>query len=154
MSKVEDKLKELNLILPPTPKPVAAYIPAVKTGNLVFTAGQIPFVDGELKFKGQLGSNITIEEGYQAAAICCLNALAAIKGVIDNLDKIERVVKLTVFVNSTSTFTDQAKVANGASELLVKIFEDVGRHARSAVGTNTLPLGAAVEVEMIVQVKQ
>ncbi len=153
MSIIETKIKELGLNLPPAPKPVAAYIPAIKTGNFIFTAGQIPFIDGELKYKGHLGEEVSIEEGYQAAKICCLNALAAAKTIIDSLDSIEQIVKLTVFVNSTPNFCDQAKVANGASELLVQIFGESGRHARSAVGTNILPLGAAVEVEMVLKIK-
>jgi len=154
MGKIEERIKELGFELPAVPKPVAAYVPTVRTGNLIFTAGQIPFVKGELQYKGRIGENLTIEQGYEAARTCCLNALAAIKGEIDNLDLIERIIKLTVFVNSANGFTDQAKVANGASELLVQIFGEAGRHSRSAVGCNVLPLGASVEVEMIVKVKQ
>lgn len=154
MGKTEQKIIELGYTLPDVPKPVAAYIPAVNTGDMVFTAGQIPFVKGELKYKGRLGESLSIDEGYQAAKICCMNALAAVKGVVNSLDDVERIVKLTVFVNSAPDFTDQAKVANGASETIVEIFGEAGRHARSAVGTNTLPLGAAVEVEIILKVKK
>ena len=150
---IEDKIKDSGFELPDAPKPVAAYVPALKINNLVFTAGQIPFAKGELKYKGKLGRDLTIDEGKKAAEICALNCLAAIKGVIKNLDEIERVVKLTVFVNSGDEFTNQPQVANGASELLEKIFGEKGKHVRSAVGVNELPLDAAVEVEMIVKIK-
>ena len=149
---IEDKIKELGFILPDTPKPVAAYVPALKIDNLVFTAGQIPSVKGELKYKGKLEKDLTIEDGKKAAEICALNCLAAIKGIIKNLDEIKQVVKLTVFVNSKEGFTIQPQVANGASELLEKIFGEKGKHVRSAVGVNELPLDAAVEVEMIVKI--
>jgi enamine deaminase RidA (YjgF/YER057c/UK114 family) len=154
MSNIEDKIRDMGLRLPTIPKPVAAYVPAIKIGDLVFTAGQIPTVEGELVYKGCVGEDLSLDDGYAAARICCLNALSAVKGVIDSLDKIEKIVKLTVFVNSASDFTQQPAVANGASDLVVKIFGEAGKHARSAVGTNTLPLGAAVEVEMIVKIKQ
>lgn len=149
---VEEKIKDLGFELPDTPKPVAAYVPALKVDNLVFTAGQIPSVKGELKYKGKLEKDLVIEDGKKAAEICALNCLAAIKGIIKNLDKIEQVVKLTVFVNSSEGFTNQPQVANGASELLEKIFGENGKHVRSAVGVNELPLNANVEVEMIVKI--
>ena len=135
------------------PKPLAAYVAALKVDKLVFTAGQIPSVKGELKYKGKLGKDIMIDEGRKAAEVCALNCLAAVKGVINNLDSIEQIVKLTVFVNSTENFTNQPQVANGASELLEKIFGGKGKHVRSAVGVNELPLDAAVEIEMIVKIK-
>ena len=150
---IEEKIKELGLELPEAPKPVAAYIPALMSGNLVFTAGQIPFVKGELKYKGKVGGDLTLEDGQKAAEICALNCLAAVKSVIGDLDKIERIVKLTVFVNNVDGYGDQPKVANGASELIGKIFGEIGKHARSAVGLNGLPLNAAVEIEMIVKMK-
>lgn len=150
---IEEKLKELGYQLPETPKPVAAYVPALKVDNLVFTAGQIPSVKGELKYKGKLGKDIMIDEGRKAAEICVLNCLAAINGIIGGLDKIEQVIKLTVFVNSTESFTNQPQVANGASELLERILGEKGKHVRSAVGVNELPLDAAVEIEMIVKIK-
>jgi enamine deaminase RidA (YjgF/YER057c/UK114 family) len=150
---IEEKIKDLEFELPDTPKPVAAYVPALKVDNLVFTAGQIPSVKGELKYKGKLGKNLSIDEGKKAAEICALNCLAAIKGIIKNLDEIERIIKLTVFVNSAEGFTNQPQVANGASELLEKIFGEKGKHVRSAVGVNELPLDAAVEIEMIVKIK-
>ena len=149
---IEEKIKDLGFELPDTPKPVAAYVPALKIDKLVFTAGQIPSVKGELKYKGKLEKDLVIEDGKKAAEICALNCLAAIKRIIKNLDEIEQVVKLTVFVNSAEGFTNQPQVANGASELLEKIFGEKGKHVRSAVGVNELPLNAAVEVEMIVKV--
>jgi len=149
---VEDKIKELGVTLPQTPKPVAAYIPALQTGNYVYTSGQIPLQDGKLKYTGKIGSEFSLEEGQKAAELCALNGLSAIKSVIGDLDKIDRVIKVTVFVNSAAGFTDQSKVANGASEFLGKVFGEKGKHVRSAVGVNELPLNSAVEVEMIVKV--
>jgi enamine deaminase RidA (YjgF/YER057c/UK114 family) len=148
---IEEKIKELGLQIPEVAKPLAAYIPAKQVGNLVMTSGQVPLVKGEIKFAGKVGLDLTEEEGQKAAEICALNCLAAIKGVIGNLDKVVEVVKLTVFVASTPEFTSQPKVANGASELIGKIFGDAGKHVRSAVGVTSLPLNAAVEIEMIVR---
>lgn len=150
---VEEKIKELGFEVPEAPKPLAAYVPALKVKDFVYTAGQLPSVKGELKFKGKVGKDITEEEGRKAAEICALNCLGAIKGIIGDLDKIEQVVKLTAFINSAEGFTAQSKVANGASELIGKIFGDNGKHARSAVGVNELPINAAVEIEMIVKLK-
>jgi len=149
----EEKLKSLGLTLPLTPKPVAAYIPAIQAENMVYTSGQLPVVAGELKFKGKLGKEISKEQGYEAAKICALNALSAIKSVIGELDRIEQIVKVVGFVASAEGFTDQPAVINGASEFLKELFGDKGSHARSAVGMAELPLGAAVELEMIVKVK-
>ena len=150
---VEDKLREMGLTLPEAPKPVAAYVPAVKAGGYVYTAGQIPFVNGELKFKGKVGGELDEAKGYEAAQVCVLNCLSVIKAQIGSLDNIEQVVKVTGFVASAAGFNGQPKVINGASELLGKLFGDKGLHARSAVGVNELPLDAACEVEMIVKVK-
>jgi len=150
---VEEKLKALGLSIPEAPKPVAAYIPAVKLDNMVYTAGQLAFVKGELLYKGRLGKDLGIKEGYESARICVLNALAAVKGVAGSLDNIERIVKLTGYVNSTEDFTDQPKVLNGASELLKDIFGEAGLHARCAIGVNSLPLGASVELDLIVRIK-
>lgn len=150
---IEEKIKELGFEVPEAPKPLAAYVPALIINDLVFTAGQLPSIKGELKFMGKIGKELTEEAGKKAAEICALNCLGAIKGVIGNLDKIDRVVKLTVFVNSAERFTSQPKVANGASELIGKIFGEMGKHARSAVGVSELPLDAAVEIEMIVKLK-
>ncbi len=147
------KLRDLGFELPEVAKPVAAYVPSVKVDNLVYTSGQLPVVGGELKFKGRVGQDITPEQAYEAAQICCLNCLAAISAAIGGLEQIERVVKVTGFVNSAPGFSGQPKVVNGASELLSKLFGDAGLHARSAVGVAGLPLDAAVEVEMIVKVK-
>jgi enamine deaminase RidA (YjgF/YER057c/UK114 family) len=149
----EAKIKELGLTIPEAPKPVAAYVPAVRSGNLVYTAGQIPFLNGELKYKGKLGKELTVEEGYEAAKLCALNCLSVIKGVIGDLDKIVRIVRVGGFVNSVPEFSDQPKVVNGASELFGQIFAEAGKHARAAVGSINLPMNAAVEVEVIVEVK-
>jgi len=150
---IEEKIKELGFEVPEVAKPLAAYIPAKKVGNLVMTSGQVPLVKGKIKYAGKVGKELSEEDGQKAAQVCALNCLAAIKGVIGNLDKILEVVKLTVFVASTEDFTAQPKVANGASELIGKIFGEAGRHVRSAVGVTSLPLNAAVEIEMIVRVE-
>ncbi|MGA7720456.1 MAG: RidA family protein [Ignavibacteriaceae bacterium] len=149
----EDTINELGLLLPEPPKPLAVYVPAVRIANLVFTSGQLPTENGVLKIKGKVGAQVSVEDGVKAAEICALNCLSVIKGVTGNLDKIEQVVKITAFVNSADYFTGQPKIANGASELIVKIFGDKGKHARSAVGVSELPLDAPVEIEMIVRVK-
>ena len=151
MTAVADRLAELGIELPPVTKPVAAYIPAVVTGNLVFTAGQLPFVSGTLAATGKFGAALTAEDGAALARMCALNALAAAESVIGSLDRVTRVVKVVVFVASTPDFTAQPTVANGASELLGQIFGDAGQHARSAVGVPVLPLDAPVEVELILE---
>ncbi|HSD64951.1 MAG TPA: RidA family protein [Ignavibacteriaceae bacterium] len=151
---IEDKIKQLGFILPEAPKPLAAYVPALEAGNFVFTAGQIPVVEGKLKFTGKVGKDLNEEEGQNASVICALNCLSAIKGVIGDLEKIEQVVKLTVFVNSSDGFTNQPAIANGASEFIEKVFGKKGGHARSAVGVSELPKNAAVEIEMIVKIKE
>jgi enamine deaminase RidA (YjgF/YER057c/UK114 family) len=149
----EETLAKLGFTLPAPTKPVAAYVPAVRTGNLVFVAGQLPFVDGKLPTTGRLGEGITIEAAQKLAQQCALNGLAVLKGELGDLSKIKRVVRVGAFIASADTFTDQPKVANGASEFLVQVFGDKGRHARAAVGVNTLPLGAPVEVELLVEVE-
>ncbi len=153
MSKIEERLKDKNLTLPEAPKPVAAYIPAKQTGKLVFTAGQLPMVNGELISKGLLGQDVEIDEANKAARICTLNALAAIKGVIGDLDRIKQIVRVVGYVASVPTFTQQPAVVNGASELLLEIFGENGKHARSAVGMAVLPLNASVEIELTVEVE-
>ena len=153
MSHVEDKLRQMGLELPPPPTPVAAYVPALRTGNLVFVSGQIPREKGELKYRGHVGGSLSMEDGRAAARICALNALAAVKQEIGDLDRVQRIVKLTGYVASASGFTDQPKVVDGASVLLNELLGEKGRHARAAVGVNELPLGAAVELEMIVELK-
>ncbi len=150
---IEEKIKELGYELPEAPKPLAAYVPALSINDLIFTSGQLPSIKGELKFKGKIGAELDIEDGAKAAEICALNCLSVIKSITGSLDKIEQIVKLTAFVNSADYFTDQPKVANGASELLGKIFGSKGKHVRSAVGVNELPLNAPIEIEMIVKVK-
>ncbi len=150
---LSEKLKSLGITLPVTPKPVAAYVPAVVADKFVFTSGQLPIVNGQLQYRGKLGIDITKEQGYDAARICALNALSAIASVIGDLDRIAKVVKVVGFVASAPGFTEQPAVVNGASELLKQLFGENGAHARSAVGVAELPLGAPVEIEMIVLVK-
>lgn len=153
MSKVEQKLQELGYELPPVAMPAGAYVPAIVSGNLVFTAGQIPLVEGKLIATGKVGDEITSEDAKTIAARCALNGLAAIKSVIGDLDRITRVVKVVGFVASVPEFTGQPAVLNGASELLGEVFGESGKHARSAVGVAALPLDAPVEVELIVEFK-
>ena len=149
MSRVEDRIAELGLTLPAASKPVAAYIPAVVTGNLVFTSGQLPMVDGALAVTGKVGAEVDAEAAKQLARTCVLNGLAAARGAIGSLDRITRVVKVVGFVASAPDFTGQPGVINGASEVLGEIFGDAGRHARSAVGVTALPLDSPVEVEVV-----
>ena len=150
---IKSKLAELGLTLPVAAAPVAAYVPAVRTGNLVFTAGQLPLVDGKIPFVGKVGSDVTPEQAKDMAQICALNALAAISLVAD-IDQIERVVRVGGFVNGIPGFVAIPAVINGASELLIKLFGEVnGKHARTAIGVAELPLNAPVEVEMVVQLK-
>jgi enamine deaminase RidA (YjgF/YER057c/UK114 family) len=153
MSIVEEQLSKIGLKLPETPKPVAAYIPAKQSGKLVFTAGQLPMVNGELISKGLLGQDVEVEDANKAARVCTLNALAAIKGVIGDLDRIKQIVRVVGYVASVPTFTQQPAVVNGASELLLEIFGEAGKHARSAVGMTVLPLNASVEIELTVEVE-
>lgn len=148
----EERLAELGLTLPEVPKPVAAYVPAVRTGNLVYTSGQVPLVEGKLAATGKLGADLTTEEGAGLARICALNALAALKSEVGDLLRVVRIVKVVVFVASDPAFTDQPKVGNGASELLGEVLGEAGKHARSAVGVASLPLDAPVEVELIAEV--
>jgi enamine deaminase RidA (YjgF/YER057c/UK114 family) len=153
---VEKKLVELGLSLPPSPAPVANYVPAVRSGNLLFVYGHGPdFVkDGKIEYiRGKLGRDLTVEQGYEAAKQVMLNILQSIKGVIGDLDNVRRIVKVLGFVNCTEDFPDQPKVINGASDLLVALYGERGRHARSAVGMQQLPFGIAVEIEMVVEVE-
>ena len=151
MSTVAARLAELGVELPAVAKPVAAYIPAVVTGNLVYTSGQLPFTDGALPATGKLGGAISPEDGNAYARRAALNALAAIDQAIGSLDRVTRIVKVVVFVASTPDFTGQPAVANGASEFLGEVFGEAGRHARSAVGVPVLPLDSPVEVEVIAE---
>jgi enamine deaminase RidA (YjgF/YER057c/UK114 family) len=152
MSTPEERLAELGLTVPEVVPPVAAYQPTSRSGNLVFTAGQLPMRDGAPIATGKLGAGVSEEEGYECARQCALNALAAIKAEVGELSAVRRVVKAVVFVASSPDFTGQPKVANGASELLGEVFGDAGKHARSAVGVAVLPLDVPVEVELIVEV--
>ncbi|MYW70366.1 RidA family protein [Streptomyces sp. SID8379] len=149
--RVEARLAELGLTLPPVVPPVAAYQPAVRSGAYVYTAGQLPMVDGVLTLTGKVGDEVTAEQAKELAATCALNALAAVKSVTGDLDRIERVVKVVGFVASATDFTAQPGVINGASELLGEVLGDKGVHARSAVGVAVLPLDAPVEVEIQVE---
>ncbi len=158
MSKVVERIEELGYKLPEIPAPVAAYVPATQVGNFVYTSGQIPLVNGKVAATGKVSKSgadgfVTLEEAQELAGVCALNALAAAQNVLGSLDKIKRVVKVTVFVASATDFTDQALVANGASLLLGEIFADRGVHVRSAVGVAVLPLDVPVEVEFIFEVE-
>ena len=152
MSAVESRLAELGLTVPDVVPPVAAYVPAVRTGNYVYTSGQLPMVAGAMPAVGKVGGEVTPEQGKELAQACALNAIAAVKALVGDLDKVVRVVKVVGFVASTPDFTGQPGVVNGASELLGKAFGDAGIHARSAVGVVALPLDAPVEVEIVVEV--
>jgi enamine deaminase RidA (YjgF/YER057c/UK114 family) len=152
MSTPEERLAELGRDLPPVAAPVAAYVPAVRTGQLVYTSGQLPLVDGKLGITGKVGAEVSVEDAKELAAVCALNALAAVKAEVGELSAVARVVKVLGFVASAPDFVRQPQVVNGASELLGAAFGDAGRHARSAVGVAVLPLDAPVEVELIVEV--
>jgi enamine deaminase RidA (YjgF/YER057c/UK114 family) len=149
MSKLDDRLAELGLVIPEGSKPLAAYVPAVVTGNLVYTSGQLPMVDGALPATGKVGAEVSPEDAQQFARTCVLNGLAAAGTAIGSLDRITRVVKVVGFVASDPSFTGQSVVVNGASDLLVEIFGDAGQHARSAIGMAVLPMDAPIEIEFI-----
>jgi len=153
MDAVEARLKELGLELPPTPRPLAEYVPAKLVGDLVFVSGQGPVKDGKVAYAGKVGADLALEEGYDCARLCALNCLAAVKGVVGSLERVEEVVQLRGFVNSAPGFDRQPEVLNGASELMVKLFGEKGRHARAALGTCSLPRNIAVELEMVVRVR-
>ena len=152
MTSPEERLAELGLVLPPVTAPVAAYVPAVRTGAYVYTAGQLPVADGKLLRTGKVGAGVSPEDAAVLARTCALNALAAVASVTGGLAAVTRIVKVTGFVASAPDFTGQAQVVNGASELLLEVFGDAGKHARSAVGMAVLPLDAPVEVELIAEV--
>jgi enamine deaminase RidA (YjgF/YER057c/UK114 family) len=149
---IEKRLKELEITLPQAPKSVANYVPFVHVGNLLFLSGHGPYDDGKTKLAGKLGKELSTEEGNRAARNVVLNCLASIKGALGNLNKVKRVIKLLGMVNCTEDFKDQPKVMNGASDLLVEVFGEAGRHARSAVGMQSLPNGIPIEIEMILEV--
>ena len=153
MSIIKEKLESLNIILPPAPAPAANYVPTVKSGNLIFVSGQIPVVDGNM-IVGKVGYNIEIEEAVAAARACGLAIIAQLNEATNsNLDKISRIVKLGGFVNCIDTFTQQPEIINGASNLMVEVFGETGKHSRFAVGASSLPRGVAVEVEAIAEIK-
>lgn len=148
----ERRIREMGLELPEPPAPVASYVPVVVAGHLAFVSGQVPIERGNLLWSGKLGRDLDVEMGAEAARRCALQALSALRAELGSLDRVRRVVKVTVFVSSAEGFTDQPKVANGASDLLVEVFGDHGRHARAAVAAPELPLGAPVEVALIAEV--
>jgi len=152
--KIDARLKELGIELPQAASPAANYVPYAVSGNLVFVAGQVPFWNGELKYIGRLGHDTDIETGQAAARTCALNIIAQVRAACGgDLDRVKRIVKIGVFINSTQDFDKQPVVANGASDLLVEIFGDAGRHARFAVGSNVLPMGVAVEIDAVVEIE-
>ena len=149
---IDKRLAEKSIELPQAAAPVANYVPVTIAGKLAFVSGQVTVWNGEFKFKGKLGKDFTVEQGQQAARLCGLNIIAQLRAALGgDLDRVRRVVKLGVFVNSTADFVDQPKVANGVSDLMVEVFGDAGKHARFAVGTNVLPLDLAVEVDAVVE---
>jgi enamine deaminase RidA (YjgF/YER057c/UK114 family) len=150
--KVAARLAELKIALPKAAAPVANYVPVVVSGNHAYLSGQVTVWNGEFQFKGQLGKEFQVEDGQKAARLCGLNILAQLQAALGDLDRVRRCVKLNVFVNSTPTFTDQPKVANGVSDLMAEVFGDAGKHARSAVGVAQLPLGVAVEVDAVFEI--
>ena len=151
--RIDARLQELGIEIPEAAAPVANYVAYVITGNLCFTAGQVPLKDGAFQFQGKLGDGMSPDEGYQAARLCAINVVSQLKAACDgDLDRVKRIVKLVGFVNSTGDFTDQPKVVNGASDLMVEVFGDAGKHARSAVSAAALPVGVAVEVECIAEI--
>jgi enamine deaminase RidA (YjgF/YER057c/UK114 family) len=148
----EERLSELGLTVPEVPTPVASYVPALRSGSLVFTSGQLPMRDGHLMTVGKVGGEVTAEQAVDCARQCALNTLAAVRAQIGDLSSVKRIVKVVVYVASTPEFTGQPGVANGASELYGEVFGEIGQHARSAVGVAVLPLDAPVEVELVVEV--
>ena len=147
----EERLEEMGLPLPVAPRPVATYVPYVQAGDMVYISGQLPTREGELVYVGQVGKHVTVEDGAKAARVAALNALAQLAVAANGLSNVRRIVRLGVYVSSAPGFNLQPKVANGASELMVEVFDEAGKHARSAVGVNELPLNAPVELEMIAQ---
>jgi len=150
--RIEARLKDMGIELPPAVTPVANYVPAVRTGNLIFLSGHGPFKEDGSLITGKVGADLTIEQGYETARRVAIGLLGSLKAVIGDLDRVNRFVKLLGLVNCTPEFADQPKVINGASDFFVEVFGEKGKHARSAVGTNALPLNIAVEIEMIVEV--
>ncbi len=154
MGTIDERLKELGIALPVPSKPVANYVPWVRTGNLVFVSGQGAMFDGKIQYPGKLGENVSLEDGAKSARGCAINILSHLRDACSgNLDRVKRIVKLVGFVNATPSFADHPKVVNGASDLMVEVFGDKGRHARSAVGSPSLPVNLSVEVEAIAEIE-
>lgn len=151
---IADRLKELGLTIPPAPAPAANYVPYVQEGKLVFVAGQVPRgADGKLQYVGKVGRDLTEQQGYEAARLCALNCIAQVQACLGNLERVKRVVQVRGFVNCTPEFTNHPQVINGASDLIVQVFGEKGKHARAALGAGSLPAGVAAEVEMVVAVE-
>ncbi|MBI3992523.1 MAG: RidA family protein [Candidatus Lambdaproteobacteria bacterium] len=147
---IEQRLREKGIVLPPAPAPAANYVPTVTVGNLIFVAGQVPFgPDGKLQFIGKVGAELSVEQGYQAARLCGLNCLAQLQAAAGSLERIKHIVRVGGFVNATPDFTKHPEVINGASDLFVEVLGEIGRHARAAVGSGSLPRGVAAEVELV-----
>lgn len=149
----ENRLRDLGIVLPDPPRPVATYVPAVRVGNLLFLSGMLPLKEGKLLYEGRLGKELTMEQGYEAARLAVINALAVIKAELGDLGRVERIVRLSGYVASAEGFTQQSAVVNGASALLVDVLGDRGKHSRIAVGAVALPLNAPVEIDMVVEVR-
>ena len=154
MSEIEARLEKLGIKLPRPPAPVASYVPFVRTGTLVFVSGQVTLADGALKYVGRVGKEISLDDGKAAARLCAINLLSQLKAACDgDLDRVKRIVKLVVFVNAVPEYSQHPEVANGASDLLVEVFGEAGRHARSAVGAGSLPRNVATEVEAVAELR-
>ena len=149
---IEKRLKELGIIIPNAPKPAGSYIPVVLSGKLAFVSGQIPIKDGQVVYQGKVGDTQSIGDAQEAAKLCIINGLAQIEAYCGTLDNLEKIIKISGFVNSTKDFTEHPKVINAASDLLMKIFDEKGRHSRIAIGVSSLPLNATVEIDMVVEI--
>ncbi len=150
---VHNKLKELGIVLPPAPAGVGAYVPWVRTGNLVITSGQLPWRDGKLAYTGKLGAEVSIEQGFDAARVCAINAIAQLKSAVGDLEQVVQIVRLEGYVHLRAGFYEHPKVLNGASELFLAVFGERGQHARTALGINEMPLNAAVQISVIAEVR-
>ena len=153
MSNIDDKLKSMGIILPDAPSPAANYIPFIIKKNIIYISGQIPFWNGDILYKGKVGREIDIDTGKKAARTCALNIISVLKQSINNLDMITKCIKLGVFVNSTADFENQPEIANGASDLIVEVFGELGKHTRFAVGSNSLPMNISVEIDATIKLK-
>ena len=149
---IEKRLKDLGIIIPNAPKPAGSYVPIVLTGKLAFVSGQIPIKDGQVVYQGKVGDTQSIDNAQEAAKLCVINGLAQIEAYCGTLDNLEKIIKISGFVNSTKDFTEHPKVINAASDLLMKIFDEKGRHSRIAIGVSSLPLNATVEIDMVVEI--